>query len=101
MALLGGRFRRISGRNRRVQYPACLGLFMKSSEIPPDDQGTAQGLACIDRNGQLEKNRVNADVTLFIHRQGKFQNTRNISTYSKILNVNFEYVEIYLYILNF
>lgn len=75
---------------------------MKSSEIPPDDRGTAQGLACVDRNGQLEKKqRVNADVPLFIYRQGKFQNTRNISTYSKILNVNFEYVEIYLYILNF
>lgn len=32
--------------------------------------------------------------------RGSF-NTRNISTYSKILNVNFEYVDIYLYILNF
>ena len=28
---------------------------MKSSEIPPEDGGTAQDLACVDRNGQLEK----------------------------------------------
>ena len=38
---------------------------MKSSERPPDDRGTAQGLACVDRNGQLEKKqRVNADVVI-------------------------------------
>ena len=66
MALLGGHcsFRRISGRNRRVQYPACLGFFMKSSEIPPEDGGTAQDLACVDRNGQLEKmeSKCNCDL---------------------------------------
>ena len=32
---------------------------MKSSEIPPEDGGTAQDLACVDRNGQLEKSFVN------------------------------------------